>query len=161
MWTKKNQKLQQGKELNVRHPGCTQDLLGSSRGLSCSTLCSTPSLSSKLGWALLHHRCWSWSSIVLASPKCWGLPLQIPSPGLCSWSQTSTSLHDSSNSGPLTATEASPGLSQCQTSITLSRLQNQYHYQVQLPGSSTIWSASETASVCWLSDFTLAMLVSS
>lgn len=52
------------------------------------------------------------------------------------------------NSGPLTATEASPGLSQCQTSITLSRLQNQYHYQVRLPGSSTIWSASETQLLC-------------
>jgi hypothetical protein len=114
--------------------------------------------------------------MVLASPKCWDLLLQlgctspIASPRLPSWCQASTSLHDRFSPGPLTATEAalspmaSLGLSQCQASAALhdppSCLQNQYHLgdscttktdcQQEMFNLSQSWN---TASLCSLKIF--------
>lgn len=110
----------------------------------------------KLGWALLHHCCWSWSSIVLASPKCWGLPLQIPSPGLCSWSQTSTSLHDSLQFWAFNSYWGCAFTNSFSWSLTVPNLHNPFtpSKPVPLPSSAArfkynlvcLWN---TASVCW------------
>lgn len=148
IWTKQNQKLQQGKELNVRHLGCTQDLLGSSRASPAPPSAAHPACLLSLGGL------YSTTAADLGHPSYW----HLQSAGVSRYKYLLLGcVHGVKpqllcmipfNSEPLTATEASPGLSQCQTSISLSRLQNQYHYQVRLPGSSTIWSASETQLLC-------------
>lgn len=90
------------------------------RGFSGSALCSTHSCLRSSG--RLHSTAaaaLSGCPMALASPNCWGLLLQIASPGLSSWCQASTSLCDPFIHRASAAIEASPGLSQRQASAAL------------------------------------------